>query len=233
MSFDCTLLMNLKRREDKWWFAKGCLASLEFDLDNVIRFISHDCLDYPDSESVRQAAIEDGFDSFYEADASIVSRNVMAWNWTFQSALRYIVETDKTTLLLIDDCLPRPSWTFHRLCLLKDECEDQGEFRILQLNRSFAENFYINEKPHTSIIAKGLSGANDCGTILNAVGAQLLLDMYVHVFIEKQRRLSPDDLFLIIAQREKDPEYGIGMWHTLESILNMYSFDTDLGGVPQ
>ena len=110
MSLDCAMLLNLQRREDRYWFAMGNLKTLEFPNDRIIRFITHDGKDYPDIPSINQATVEDGFP--YMSEFVPHTRALAAWLWTWRCALRRIVEMDKTVLLLIDDHLPKHGWTY-------------------------------------------------------------------------------------------------------------------------
>ena len=215
MSLDHVMIMNLKRREDKYLFARGGLGVLGFWGDLVIRFIAHDGQDYPDIESVHKAAVADGFDHF--TDFIAVNKGNAAWHWTFQSALRHITEIDKTVLLLIDDYFPKAGWTFDRLKALVGECHwhghEHGSFRILQLLGSQTGDEITDYTPHTSMLAKGLSGIQDCATVLNAEGAKLLLRQY-----KETPDLIPADVFNRIARRCDETEYFYGLWHTLEDI---------------
>ena len=215
MSLDHVMIMNLKRREDKYLFAMGGLGVLGFWGDMVIRFIAHDGQDYPDIESVNKAAVADGFDHF--TGITPYNKAHAAWIWTFQSALRYIIEIDKTVLLLIDDYFPKSGWTFLRLKALVGEANwrghGHGTFRILQLLKSQTGDEIVNSTPHTSMLAKRLSGISDCATVLNAAGAELLLRQY-----KETPGLIPSGVFNRIARRCDEPEYFYGLWHTLEDI---------------
>ena len=220
MSLDHVMIMNLKRREDKYLFAMGGLGVLGFWGDMVIRFIAHDGQDYPDIESVNKAAVADGFDHF--TGITPYNKAHAAWIWTFQSALRYIIEIDKTVLLLIDDYFPKSGWTFLRLKALVGEANwrghNHGKFRILQLIKSQTGDEIVNSTPHTSMLAKRLSGISDCATVLNAAGAELLLRQY-----KETLGLIPADVFNRIARRRDEPEYFYGLWHTLDDICVHYN----------
>ena len=218
MSLDCAMLINLNRREDRYWFAMGGLSRLEFTAAQIIQFTARDGLDYPDIESVHNAAVADGFPEFSEFTAP--TRNYAAWYWTYRCALRHIIETDKTALLLIDDHLPKPGWTFKRLSYLVDWCEfiaevDSEPFRILQLTHSFyGREQGFDQDPQTGILAKGLTGGIDTATILNADGANLLLEMAS----QKPYSTAPDSYFSRLRIRKDESEYAYGLWHTLDEI---------------
>ena len=59
----------------------------------ITRFITYDGQDYPDVESIRQAAIADGFR--YLSDFMPYSRSTAAWIWSWRSALRTIAEDEQ------------------------------------------------------------------------------------------------------------------------------------------
>ena len=223
MGLDCAILINLQRREDRYWFALGGLNRLEFTEAQVIRFIAHHGQDYPDVESVHNAAVDDGFDYFSEFRAD--TRNYAAWYWTYRCALRRIIEMDKTVLLLIDDHLPKPGWTFRRLSYLVDYCEfrsgDHGDFRILQLCHSFyGHEQGFNQDPETGILSRGLAGGFDIGSIISPNGAKLLLDVSAYEPLNS----APDSWYSRIYKQSDDPAYLYGMWHTLDEVCE-HAFD--------
>ena len=228
MPLDGVMFINLERREDRYWFALGGLSRLQFPNGKIIRFISHDGQDYPDVEAVHHAAVADGFHEFAEFSAD--TRNYAAWYWTYRCALRQIIETDKTVLLLIDDHLPKLGWSFLRLSYLVDYCEfreDHGLFRILQLAHSFyGHEQGFNQEPETSMLATGLTGGFDVGAIISPAGAKLLLETAKL----EPLNAAPDSWYSRIYQRQDNPEYDYGLWHTLDLVCE-HAFlwgDTDL-----
>ena len=71
---DYIMLMNLERRIDKWWYALGHLTALNYPVkgnerknpqkpwsDQIIRFISHDGRVYDSTQTVIDAAVDDGW----------------------------------------------------------------------------------------------------------------------------------------------------------------------------
>ena len=111
------MLINLKRREDKWFFGLGWLHGLDYPGDRIIRFDAHDGLDYQDTESVVKAAVADGFEFFsnYNGGDSNVDKHQLCWFWSYCFALRTIVEMDKIVMLLLDDMLPFKNWDWRRI----------------------------------------------------------------------------------------------------------------------
>ena len=100
---DGVMIINLERREDRYWFAMGALRMLDFDVwdtEKVIRFIAHDGADYPNVESVQKAAINDGFEEFHGLQGHTEGQT--AWYWSWRCALRRIIELNKTLLLVVD-----------------------------------------------------------------------------------------------------------------------------------
>lgn len=225
---DGVMIINLERRIDRYYFALGALNALEFNVypgdENVIRFIAHDGQAYPDLKSVQEDAIRDGFEEFGRGLQGY-SKEQTAWYWSWRSALRRIVEVDKTLLLLIDDYVLKPGWTYWRVYNLVSECEqsDHG-FRLLQLARSTVSEARYTHKPHTSILAKGLSGPIDNGTILNPAGAQLLLDIAAEDSLG-----APDVDFGKLARKLNNLSYYAGIWYTLDDIVQhaQYDFQSD------
>ena len=225
---DGVMIINLERRADRYYFAVGALSSLEFNIypgdENVIRFIAHDGADYPDIESVQEDAVRDGFEEFGRGFQGF-SKEQTAWYWSWRAALRRVIEIDKTLLLLIDDYTLKPGWTYWRVYNLVSECEqsDHG-FRLLQLAQSSVSEARYVHKPYTSILAKGLSGPIDNGTILNPAGAQLLLDIAAEDPLG-----SPDVDFGKLARKLNNPACYAGTWYTLDDIVQhaQYDFQSD------
>ena len=226
---DHVLICNLERREDKYWFAIGALATLGFDCfdpnnqedGQVIRFLVHDGLDYPDVVSVQEAAIADGFEEL--AEYGFYNRAQVAWFWSWRCALRRIVEMeDKTVMLLIDDYVPKDGWTFTRFVDLVYSCEREAPehgLRMMQLHHTAYADERLpedNDKPYTTMLAQGLSGVANYGTILNAEGAQMLLN-----FASKPPYCSPELDFGKIAKYQDDPDIFHGLWHTLDDVVHL------------
>ena len=218
------MLLNLQAREDKFYYALGWLARLDFPFggrthpwgDTIIRYIAHDGSDYKDKTEVIDAAVADGF-TYFDKFYYIKLRDI-AWCWTWAAALRKIVDMKKTVLLLIDDCLPM--WEWYRLRLLTNSCyqseSDHGEFRALQLNTKppHCDITPVEPEPYSYMLAKGFYGKGDYGFILNALGAQMLLDM------QSQLCSLPPRIICEIAKRGlNSTEYFSGLWHTLDKIV--------------
>ena len=230
---DHVMLMNLKRREDKFYFALGALKAASFSFsgnkepwgDTIIRFISHDALDYKDTQAVVKAAAADGFDYFerYTGDSDDQTTRFMAWRWTWISALRTIVDMDKCVMLLIDDFIPLPGWTWQRFKRLVKEChEASSSFKALQLkNNSRAEMFVPPVDPYTSMLRPGFCGANNNGFVLKKDGAQRLLEVHKELFPTH----GITEVCRTISERgENDANYRDGFWSVLEPVIDLGYF---------
>ena len=238
---DHVMLMNLKRREDKFWFALGALRACDFSFsgsntpwgDTIIRFLSHDALDYKDTQSVVKAAVTDGFEYFekYTDDGDEGATRYMAWRWTWVSALRAIVDTDKCVMLLIDDFIPRPGWTWGRFKKLAKECYDASpdkNFRALQLrDNNRAEMFVPPVNPYTSMLRPGFCGTNNNGFVLKKEGAQGLLEVHKELFPKR----GITEVCRTISERgENDTNYRDGFWSVLEPVIDLgyFGWESDL-----
>ena len=215
MHLDAAMFINLARRKDKYWYALGAFHKLDFVKERLIHFVAHDAQDYKTVEDIRSAAVADGFPHFSKMPSDMDLRQ-FAWIWSYHSALRHIIELDKTILLLTDDFTPARNWGFNRLNALVGELiwYDYGPLRILQLGRSTRRGYKrIEEREHTSMAAKGLSGHLDVAVILTKAGAELVLDVY-----KEEPHLIPEDVYNRIAQRQECPEIFQGLWHTLDDL---------------
>ena len=217
---DCAMFMNLERRKDRYWFAMGGLSALNFKEDQIIPFVSHDGQHYESIDSVHDAAFADGFEEFDHFRAE--SRNHAAWYWTYRGALREIRDSGKTTLLFIDDHLPKPGWNYIRLSYLVDYCEfrsnDYGDFRILQCCHTFfgdEQNFFLKHTPETGMLQLGLAGGFDIGNIISPLGAELLLREAKNQPLDR----SPDALYSSLYRKQSE---GMGLWHTIDEVCSHF-----------
>ena len=235
---DHVMLMSLKRREDKWYFALGSLHHADFPLDRVIRFHSHDGQDYESTQSVVEAAVADGFPYFGNYDGANNKRRqaYLCWLWTYVSALRQIVQMNERVMLLIDDILPIPAWDWDRLCGLVRQCveADRREKRIfkgLQLRFECTPDRLLPKIPYySSMLREGLYSINENGYILSRSGARMFLNEYKDLF--------PKDIIAItelIARRGiTNKRYRSGFWTVLDEVVQDYASDwknSDLWGV--
>ena len=217
MILDHVMLLNLEKREDRYFYALGALGVLGFpvyDDQFVIRFLTHDGLKYRDTKSVHEAAIADGFEEFSEFRCGY--RAEAAWWWSYRAALRRIIEMDATVLLLIDDHVPKRGWTYNRMCLLVEECDwdEKHGFRIIQLLCPEVYAHLVNNDPDTAMLAKGLAGYSDHGVIINAEGAELMLSV-----VKEYPADSPEGTYMMLMKLSDNPEMFRGLWHTIESII--------------
>ena len=225
---DHVMLMNLKRREDKWFFALGALrhAGFKVDGDVIIRFFSHDAEDYEDVEAVMKAASADGFpyfEKFKYRDEQ--AKRTLAWMWTYHSALRKIAEMDKIVMLLIDDMLPMEYWNRGRFDNLVREC---SHLKGLQLKTNFQAS--LSRRPpiyFSSILQRGFAGANDNGVVLSKIGAEIMLEVAADHFGNGDT----PQIFEEVARRGlTDRKYFEGFYSVLEAVIDMgcYFWESDL-----
>lgn len=205
MGLDHVMILNMEHDIERYWASLGALDTLGFPVyDVVIRHINHNGLDYKDTKSVHQAAIEDGFPEF----ESFRSRNRQgaAWTWSYRRAMRKIVEIDKTVLVLIDDWVPVYYWTFDKFNNLLAEIEGRSlPLKIIQLPDP------INRVPNrhfvTKFLYKPLLGFTDCAVILNAEGAALVLSLFA-----KYPEKDPNEMYILLSHSGCGHD---GLYHTL------------------
>ena len=240
---DYVMLMNLKRRDDKWHFAQGHLDALDYPLDKVIRFESYDGMAFDSVADIVEAAVADGFSYFrkYSEDREIddrapVRKAQLCWFWTYVSALRKIVEMNKHVLLFIDDCLPRRSWDYKRLSKLTDECEDVckkegATFKVLQLTDECSASVHLPDIAYySSMLRKGLYGLNEGGYVFSRSGARLFLKLYEDIF--------PKEIIFIGEHISKrgltNKKFEDGFWTAIDPVFNYHYPDwsnSDLWGL--
>ena len=220
MGLDHVMILNMEHDKERYWAMLGGLDTLGFPVfsDVIIRHNNHNGLDYKDTKSVHQAAIEDGFPEF----ESFHSRNRQnaAWRWSYRCALRKISKMrNKNVLLLIDDFIPMHGWTRNRIeRMIRELDRHDDKFRIIQLSDPHDLANQTRDTPVvTSVLSEELAGNTDYAVIINARGARLLLKMFIKY---------PEELPLVIYQRLKelgdtDPKMRKGMYHTFYEICRM------------
>ena len=241
---EATVLINLKRREDKFFYALGALRALDFPFSkatienpggrDIIRFNAHDGLDYPSLDAIVDAAVADGFPHLVHLGEVIArrangrERTRFASIWSTVSAFRYLIELNKPVLLLLDDMLPTYRWPYRRIERLAAEAlRLKPSFRVLQLG-IFYNNFVQTQKYEyeiaTSQFAPGfLSGFNG-GYYVAPEGAKFLYDLYVN----PPHKHSIQKIEYVTKHSLKHPEFSEGLWRTLEPVIEpLWTYDSD------
>ena len=232
---DRIIIINLKRREDKWYFMLGTLASAGFDIhrkDFIIRYIAHDGKDYRDEIQVRDAAMADGFEYFahYNGKGQKILVGQMALNWTWASGLRTIAEMPKDSMVLFlqDDRYPSPKYPADRVEQLARQAvsdREHGDFLGLMLNIQMESGEY---SPSSSL-NRGWVGCGHGAFLLSPNGAAVLLNR----FSTYQEGFVPlGTLVADIGKRgQYDEKFYKGFWHVGENAFYSYGFfDSDIRG---
>lgn len=252
MRIDHVMLINLKRREDKWFFALGWLNALGYPVhgdevergdnswsDRIIRFEARDGQDYKDTQSVIDAAVADGFDYFknynvdepYASADSAIEIRTLCWKWTYMCALREIVHMDKCVMLLIDEILPVQTWDWDRLNRLVSECDAADKrngrgFKGLQLRHKCTPFRKLPNVPYySSMLREGLWGINENGYVFSRSGARMFLNAYAQFF--------PEEIISITEMLAKrgitNKQYRDGWWTVLDEVIDdNYRWKSDL-----
>ena len=232
---DHIMLINLKRREDKWFFGLGWLRGLDYPEDCIVRFDAHDGLDYPDTQSVMKAAVADGFEFFsnYNRGESILQKTQLCWFWSYCSALRAIVEMDKIVMLLLDDMLPFKNWDWRRVHHLVSECcklsREKGQnFKGLQLLYGNMPDLKLPDVPlYSSMLREGLYGLNENGYVFSPQGARIFLEVYGQQFPSEIISAGKE----ISARGAEDETYRNGWWTVLDEVAgSSRKWESDLWG---
>ena len=241
---EATVLINLKRREDKFFYALGALRALDFPFTratmekpggrDIIRFDAHDGLDYPSLDAITDAAVADGFPHLVHLSEIIarrangIERTIFAFNWSIVSALRYVCELKMPVLLMLDDMLPTYRWHYPRIERLTAEAlRLKPSFRALQLG-IFYNNFQQTQKYEyeiaTSQFAPGFISGFDGGYYVAPEGAKFLYDLYVN----PPHKHSIQKIEYVTKHSLKHPEFSEGLWRTLEPVIEpLWTYDSD------
>lgn len=234
---DRIIIPNLKRREDRWYFALGALRALGFNIERenyIIRFNAHDAKDYRNTELLIEAAVDDGFAFFTRYMEERVSPAVLAWHWTWNDIMRTIAEMPENTtvLFMIDDSYPLEAYSARRLNRIVEEARrlTEGEFYAIQLNVSInpikyrSPSLYLN----SSMLLPGLIGHDDLAFILSPLGAKIFMNTFRE--IQPIPRVIHDVIETIANRGVNDDKFYKGFWHTAEHVFgNMgHFFGSDL-----
>ena len=241
---ETTVLINLKRRADKYFYALGALRALDFPfvkatMENpggrhITRFNAHDGLDYPSLDAIMDAAVADGFpDLVHLADtlakrAKGIEKTVFASNWSIVSALRYVCELKVPVLLLLDDMLPTFRWSYPRVnCLAMSASRLKPSFRALQLGVSidnFGQTRKYKYKIATRQFAPGFISGFDGGYYLAPEGAKFLYDLYLN----PPHQHSIQKIEYVTRHSLEHPEFSEGLWHVVEPVIEpLWEYDSD------
>lgn len=225
---DRIMIINLKRRIDKWYFMLGSLAVAQFDIhkkDYIVRYEAHDAQDYHDDFAVRDAAVIDGFECFarYDRKDQEILAGEMALNWTWCSLMRAIAEMpkDSVILYLIDDRCPSVKYPADRVEQLAARVvrdTDHGDFLGLMLSLEMG----IEEYNPSPSLKHGWIGCEHGAFLLSPIGAEALLNRYSAYpqGFAPLRTLVSD----IAKQSQKDEVFCKGFWHVGESAFYSYGF---------
>ena len=174
---------NLDCQPERNWYMRGMLMGMGASLDEIVRLPAKDGKDYGTRETVFQDAAMDGF-GFFEA-CRAGSPNTRSWRWTYCRSLRYIVESKKISMLMIDDFTLRQTWW-----QIRDLVGTINEpLKILQIagwHPEEADGGYDagrhvaprHLRCYNDHLFRGLWGSGDGCLIFSPSGAQLMLDWY-------------------------------------------------------
>ena len=217
---DKVYVLNLPHRADRRWYTMGHLHTIGVHPNRVCIYEAKYGKDYESIDAIMEAAKADGFD-FPDPDEDIhKTRFSYRWNWC--RMLRDIIASGEMVLILIDDRMITIDWDLLNWCV-RDLVENQPPFKILQMGwwHSFdsqADAQRANSKKLevvNGLAGKGFGGYGDFGTVVNAAGAQDLMN-----YILGNR--SPE-----FAAREYFQIHGdeIGCFHLINSSIDNFSID--------
>ena len=217
------LITNVERLSLRRYCALGALASLGYPVNSgILSFIKcHDQTLFDTTQSVIDAAVGDGFQFFEQLEYHDIGRllnekNSVIWLWSWVCCLREIIESDKLTLLLIDDRPPIITW--ERMNKIVEEVHDE-QFHGIQLDvnvnlRFEYESILPISAEVTSSCGLGFVCENDMGFVLSPKGAAFLLDTV---------QCTPGDMPYTTIQCRTEP----GFYHVLQSVTDqVYAYNS-------
>ena len=234
---DHVIIPNLKRREDRWYFALGALKALGFNIERenyIIRFNAHDAKGYRNAELLIQAAVDDGFAFFSRYMEERIPPMVLAWHWTWNNIMRTIAEMpkDTTVLFMIDDLHPLQAYSEKRLNGIAEEARrlTEGEFHAIQLCVSINPIKYRSPSSYlnSSVLLPGFIGHDDAAFILRPLCAKIFLNTFREM--QPITRVIHDVVETIANRGINDDRFYKGFWHITENAFRSmgHFFGSDL-----
>ena len=105
------LILNLKKRPDRFWTCYGALMATGTPMDRVMRVEASPGIDFKDKDALVRAATEDGFPEFERIVRELpaddpnyqLELNIKSQAWDYCRMLRYLKDTNQSGLILYDD----------------------------------------------------------------------------------------------------------------------------------
>ena len=185
-------VLNLPHRTDRRNYTLGHLHTIGVDRNIIDVFRAEYGEDYESLNAIIDTAIADGFPEFKnekeKVEKDTKTRFSYRWNWC--RMLRQICESDKITLILLDDRRITIDWQVLNWTIDNLVCH-HSPFEILQMGWYFGDTYYDQSSLNivNGIVAKGFNGFGDWGTVLSPESASKLLYHLLNT------GLSPEYLF--------------------------------------
>ena len=217
------LVLNLPEKQDRYWFAKGHLVALGAPLWCIEMHPAIKATDFRDMDEMQSKAVEAGFP--FLKDEWYVQRDergqlAMVWNWC--EMLRTVIESDSTSLIMLDDRALTIS--FFELCgLVWWLCQKEQPFHALQL-QSLLFNFGTPDEPIAympdcghdfAFINEGFRGNGDYATVFSPAGARRFLDV-----IAERPFCGPERLFY----EQSKPHDKTGFYNHAQGVVRDCGF---------
>ena len=175
------MYINLDSQPERNFYMRAMLTGMDCSLDSIIRFSAKAGKNYPDKESICEAAAADGF-PFFEGiwEKTWMTLSCLGLQWSWCAALRAIAEDEDITLLMVDDyTLRKEWWKFRELVGCIDE-----DLKILQVAQWYPhledEGLAKLVRPrfirhYNELLNYGFNGAGDGIMIYSPAGAEMML----------------------------------------------------------
>lgn len=239
---DRVIILNLERREDKFFYMLGALQTAGFPFNDyfvdghpedewdefLIRFLSCDGLGFDSCDAIVDDALHHGFTCFskfncHELHPEKDWRFAYAVTYTWYRVLNKIAQQDFTCMVLYDDVIPHVGWTYTDFMFLTSLAVERGNFKMLQLKAyPFSQPYPQSQEPE---IGDGFLIYDDLAFVISPEGAKSLLPQFsldrvnAHLYIDSE-----------VANCLYDNSPNSGYYHTKPKVLHQteYFFNSDI-----
>ena len=223
------MYINLDSQPERHFYIRGLLTGMDCPLDSIARIPAKPGKDYPNKESICEAAAADGFPflkDIWEKTHMCLPKLGLQWSWC--GALREIASGDDITLLMVDHYILRKPYPVFQQLVGSITDVELNIVQVAQWYPHFDNNWLDGLMPshlkdpwipkvaspryirfYNEFLNYGFNGAGDGVTIYSPAGAKMMLE-----WLEDNPYFHPE--YQIYRKSEKEVEgcFSVNYPHT-------------------
>ena len=241
------LILNLKKRPDRFWTCYGALMATGTPMDRVMRVEASPGIDFKDKDALVRAATEDGFPEFERIVRELpaddpnyqLELNIKSQAWDYCRMLRYLKDTNQSGLILYDDRYVKNWENLESLYKSLLRSQSRNDTFILQLDYYFSAS--LNQKMRRKrgyfpYIKQGPRSSSENAMLYSAAGAEWFLEKILEEENECRNVESTINRLSFIPARERPDFWSceISFISNLQKLTgsNIGNLDTGVFPVP-